>query len=53
MYAMPIRGVYIVLGAQLFATLGIFGLNLQEQLIRFYENGKKYKLHGINCPPHK
>lgn len=51
MYAMPIGGVDIVLGAQWLATLGTVGLNLQEKFIRFYENGKKYKLQGINCPP--
>lgn len=51
MYAMPIGGVDIVLGAQWLATLGTVGLNLQEQFIRFYENGKKYKLEGINFPP--
>jgi hypothetical protein len=37
--------------AQWLATLGTIGLNLQEKFIRFYENGEKYKLHGINCPP--
>ena len=51
MYVMPIGGVYIVLGAHWLATLGTIGLNLQEQFIRFYENGKKYKLQGINYPP--
>jgi hypothetical protein len=50
MYAMPIGGVDIVLGAQWLATLGTVGLNLQENFISFYQNGEKYKLHGINCP---
>jgi hypothetical protein len=51
MYAMPIRGIDIVLGPQWLATLGTVGLKLQEKFIRFYQNGEKYKLHGINCPP--
>jgi hypothetical protein len=51
MYAMVIRGVDIVLGAQWLATIGTMGLNLQKQFLRFYENGKKYKFHGINSPP--
>jgi hypothetical protein len=44
------RGRYCI-GAQWLSTLGTIGLNLQEQFIRFYENGEKYKLQGINCPP--
>jgi len=51
MYPMPIEGVDIVLGAQWLAMHGTIGLNLQEQFIRFYQNGENYKLHGINCPP--
>ena len=51
MYAMEIRGVDIVLGAQWLETLGIVGLNLREKFIRFYENGRKYKLYNINYPP--
>ena len=51
MYAMEIRGVDIVLGAEWLETLGTVGINLQEQFIRFYENGRKYKLYNINCPP--
>jgi hypothetical protein len=53
MYDMPIRGVDIVLGAQWLATLGSVRLNLQEKFIIHYENGEKYKLHGINYAPHK
>jgi hypothetical protein len=51
MYDMPIRGVDIVLGAQWLATLDTVGLKLQAKFIRFYQNGEKYKLHGINFPP--
>ena len=50
MYAMAIRGVDIVLGAQWLETLGTIILNLQEQFIKFYENGRKYKLYNINYP---
>ena len=48
---MEIRGVDIVLGAQLLEMPGTTGLNLQEKFIIFYENGRKYKLYGINWPP--
>ena len=51
MYAMEIRGFDIGLGAQWLETLGIVGLNLSEQFINFYENGRKYKLYSINSPP--
>ena len=51
MYAMAIRGVDIVLGAQWLETSGTVGLNLCEQFIKFYENGRKYKLYNINFPP--
>ena len=51
MYAMESRGVDIVLGAQWLETLGTIGLNLREQFIRFYENGRKYKLYNINFLP--
>jgi hypothetical protein len=51
MYAMPIKGVYIVLGGQWLAMLGTVVLNLQDNFIRFYENGEKYKLQGINFRP--
>ena len=53
MYVMEIGGVDIVLGAQWLETVGKVGLNIQEQFIRLYENGKKYKLHGIKCPAPK
>jgi hypothetical protein len=51
MYAMVIRGVDIVLGAQWLASIGIVRLNIQNQFLIFYENGKKYKFHGINNLP--
>jgi hypothetical protein len=51
MYVMPVEGVDIVLGVEWLDTLSTVGLNLQEKFIRFYQNGEKYKLHGINCPP--
>ena len=51
MYAMEIKGVDIILGAQWLEMLGIVRLNLREQFIRFYENGRKYKLYSINSPP--
>ena len=51
MYVIEMRGVDIVLGAQWLETLGTIGLNLREQFIRFYENGRKYKLYSINFPP--
>ena len=51
MYAMEIRGVDIVLGAQWLETMGTVGLNLREQFINFHENGRKYKLYSINFPP--
>ena len=51
MYVMEIGGVGIVLGTQWLETSGIVGLNLQEQFIRFYENGRKYKLYSINYLP--
>jgi hypothetical protein len=51
MYSMPIEGVNIVLGAQWLAMLGTVVLNLHGQFIMFYQNGEKYKLGGINCPP--
>ena len=51
MYFMSIGGVDIVLGAQWLETLGTVGLNLQEQFIKFYENGRKYKLYSINFLP--
>ena len=51
MYVIEIRGVDIVLGAQWLEMLGTVELNLQEQFIRFYENGRRYKLYNINCPP--
>ena len=44
MYAMTIGRVDIVLGAQWLERLGTFRLNLREQFINFYENGRKYKL---------
>ena len=51
MHTMAIEGVEIVLDAQWLETLGIVGLNLREKFINFYENGRKYKLYSINCPP--
>ena len=50
LYAMEIRGVDIALGAQCLETLGTVKLNLREQFIKFYENGRKYKLYKINFP---
>jgi hypothetical protein len=50
MYAMVIGGVGIILGAQWVAIIGIVGLNLQTQFLIFYENGNKYKVHGIMSP---
>ena len=51
MYVIEIRGIDIVLGSQWLETPGTDGLNLREQFINFYENGRKYKLCSINCPP--
>jgi imidazoleglycerol phosphate synthase glutamine amidotransferase subunit HisH len=51
MYAMVIGGVDIVLGAQWLASIGTIRLNLQNKFLRFYENGKKKKFHGINNLP--
>ena len=51
MYAMEIRWVDIVLGAQWLEMLGTVGWNVQEQFINFYENGRKYKLYSINSSP--
>ena len=51
MYVMEIERADIVVGAQWMETLGTFGLNLREQFIKFYENGRKYKLYSINRPP--
>ena len=51
MYAMEIRGVDIVLGAQWLETLGTVGLKLREKFIKFYENGRKDKLYNIKYPP--
>ena len=48
---MEIKGVDIVLGAQWLETMGTVGLNLREQFIRFYENGRKYNIYNINCTP--
>ena len=53
MYVMEIGGVDIVLGSKWFETLGTVGLNLREQFIRFYENGSRYNIYSINCPPTK
>ena len=53
MYVMEIRGVGIVLGAKWLEMMGTGRLNLREQFIRFYENGRKYKLYSINFPPPK
>lgn len=50
MYAMPIGGVDIILEAQWLTSLGTIGLNLQEQFIRFFEKGIKYKFHRISAP---
>lgn len=33
------------------SPLGTIGLNLRKQFIRFYENGRKYKLQSVNSPP--
>ena len=51
MYAIAIRGVDIILGAQWLETLGTVRLSLGGQFIRFYENRRKIKLYSINCPP--
>jgi hypothetical protein len=51
MYAMVIGGVDIVLGAQWLDSTGIVGLNPQKKFLRYYENIKKYKFHGINNLP--
>ena len=47
---MIIGDVDPVLGSQWLATLGAIGLNLQKQILIFFENGKKYEFHGINWP---
>jgi hypothetical protein len=44
MYAMPIRGLDIVLGARWLATIGTIGLNLQEKFIRFYQKWGKVEI---------
>ena len=51
MDAMAIIGVDIVLGSIWLEILGTIGLSLQEQFIRFYENGRKHNIYGINFPP--
>ena len=51
MYVMAIEGVEIVLGAQWLETIGTVRVNLQEHFIKFYKNGRKYKLYNIDCPP--
>ena len=51
MYVMEIGGVDIVLGSKWFETLGTVRLNLREQFIRFYENGRKYKPYSIKFHP--
>ena len=46
-YALSLKGVDMVLGAEWLIQLGTYATNLQEQYIEFRWKGNNYKLYGL------
>lgn len=47
LYTLPLKDVYMVLGAEWLSQLGTYATNLKEQFMEFNWEEQSYKLHGI------
>ena len=46
LYALPLNGMDMVLGAEWLAQLGTYTANLEKRFMEFYLHDKHYKLYG-------
>jgi hypothetical protein len=53
MIAIPMGGVYVILGVQWLQSLGIVDFNFQEFFMKFSLEGKEIELRGITGKPSK
>ena len=51
MLSIPMGGVDVVLGVQWLQSLGTVAFNFQELLLKFFSEGKKFELQGIEGKP--